>query len=258
MARQQLTNFAQSSLAAAYTAGAPTITLQLGDGANFPTIGNFTLAVNNPPTFLLQATSRSGDVISVNATGFDGTTVANALSNTPITLVISALAFIQFLSETSLVGTNANLPSTSIARSGDRYTTIDSPFDYVFDGSVWKVIQKTTVATKGDLQTFSTIPATLSVGTNTYYLVADSTQPTGLNWAAPASTTPFGTYSYVTVSTAGQKVITPGFTSLTANCFVYINGIKQIQSSYVVVTGAGGTVTMNSPLTSGLTIEVTQ
>jgi len=263
MARQQLSNSAQSTLYTAYTAGASTITIQTADAGNFPASGNFTLAVNNPPTFLLQATSRIGAVISVNATAVEIagplTSATNAAVGSPITLVISALTFENLLSDTSLVGPVANLPNSG-QRLGDRYTTtdIDSPFDYVFDGSVWKVIQKTTVATKGDIQTFSTIPATLSVGVDGDYIVADSTQPTGIKWAAPASITPFGTYSYVATSTAGQTVITPGFTSLTANCFVYINGIKQIKSSYVVVTGAGGTVTMNSPLTAGLTIEVTQ
>ena len=41
---------------------------------------------------------------------------------------------------------------------------------------------------KGDLVTYSTLPAILSVGANTYILTADSTTATGLKWAAPAST----------------------------------------------------------------------
>lgn len=38
------------------------------------------------------------------------------------------------------------------------------------------------VTTKGDIQTYSTEPDRLGVGTNGQVLVADNTQPTGLKW----------------------------------------------------------------------------
>lgn len=43
------------------------------------------------------------------------------------------------------------------------------------------------LTTKGDIYTFSTANARLPVGADTYILVADSTQPTGLKWAAPSA-----------------------------------------------------------------------
>ena len=46
---------------------------------------------------------------------------------------------------------------------------------------------QTPLTTKGDLFTFSTVDARLPVGTDTYTLVADSTEATGLKWVAPAS-----------------------------------------------------------------------
>jgi hypothetical protein len=45
------------------------------------------------------------------------------------------------------------------------------------------------LTTKGDIYTFSTSDARLAVGTNGQVLTADSTEPTGLKFAAPAAAT---------------------------------------------------------------------
>ena len=54
-------------------------------------------------------------------------------------------------------------------------------YDYIQAGAV------SPLTTKGDVYTFSTSDARLGVGANNTVLTADSTEATGLKWAAPAS-----------------------------------------------------------------------
>lgn len=56
------------------------------------------------------------------------------------------------------------------------------------------------VTTKGDIQTFSTTPARLPVGSDGYYPIADSSQTTGLKYKAPDGwNEAFETWEYVSV-----------------------------------------------------------
>lgn len=58
------------------------------------------------------------------------------------------------------------------------------------------------LTTKGDLLTYSTLPARLAVGTDGFSLVADSTQALGVKWASVVSPTP--TAPKVTTYTTGS------------------------------------------------------
>ena len=59
----------------------------------------------------------------------------------------------------------------------------------VYNGSAWVSLaaDQTPLTTKGDLFTFSTVDARLGVGANGTLLTADSSEATGLKWAAPAA-----------------------------------------------------------------------
>ena len=95
MGWQLTTNLAQSTLASGYTAGNSSITVQTGDGAKFPTSGNFMLAFNatDPnaaPDFFLRCTARSTDTLTVDTTGAEGSTATNESSGCYVTQVITA------------------------------------------------------------------------------------------------------------------------------------------------------------------------
>ena len=51
MSSQQYTNQAVSTLGLPYTSGASSLTLSSGTGSAFPATGNFTIGINDPPSF---------------------------------------------------------------------------------------------------------------------------------------------------------------------------------------------------------------
>ena len=93
------------------------------------------------------------------------------------------------------MGLSNYLPTSAIAKPGvcTSSTRPASPYDgqviyetdtdktLVWNGSAW--LEVSSVTAKGDIQTFSTVPTKLGVGTNNFTLVADSTTATGLKWA---------------------------------------------------------------------------
>ena len=134
MARQQYTNIAISKLGASYTAGDSTVTLNTGDGALFPASGNFTIGVNDPPTFFLLCTARSGDVLTVNTSATEGTTAANG---TVVAQVVTAAVLDGIRSDMTVIGSYSSLPSSGM-KAGDTYYTLDSPYTFVYTGSAWQ------------------------------------------------------------------------------------------------------------------------
>lgn len=139
---QQLANLAQSTLAADYTAGDTSIDLATGTGALFPSTGNFTLAfatslVDDTPSFFLLCTARSSDTLTVSALGQEGTTAADRVTGVKVTQVISRDSLRGLLNDYCGVGTFALRPTGS-GFIGQRYKCTDSPYEFIYDGSLWQ------------------------------------------------------------------------------------------------------------------------
>lgn len=151
----------------------------------------------------LQQTAMLGGDASVKTASYvlvaadAGTTVAmNAAGSTTITVntgLFSAgdIVFIQnrgagnctVTAGTATVATAGSLilPQND---AGILYFTSASAaifYDFIQTGAT------SPLTTKGDLYTYSTSDARLPVGTNGYYLSADSAETTGLKWVAPAA-----------------------------------------------------------------------
>ena len=70
-------------------------------------------------------------------------------------------------------GATVSIGVNSIAGGGTGQTSASAAFNAL-----------SPLTTKGDILAYSTVPARVAVGTNGYYLVADSTQTAGVKWAA--------------------------------------------------------------------------
>jgi len=133
---------------------------------------------------------------------------------------------------------------------GQHIYETDTDFEFVWNGTAWVRIYTASTTTKGDLQTFSTVPARLAVGTDGYALRANSSAATGLEWAlnpyavsagalyggasATTITFPSGrfTFSPILVPTNLDSTWTPLITAISASSFTYNNSVGGNASMY--------------------------
>lgn len=82
------------------------------------------------------------------------------------------------------------------------------------NGIKWAALANTTqLTTKGDLLTFTTVPARIGVGTNGQVLTADSTVSAGVKWATPSAAIaiPVGTIIAWSPAAAGTNTVPSGW-----------------------------------------------
>lgn len=137
-------SFMNGTLGATLNSGDTSATLTTGHGARFPNT-----STNGVYWCLIWATGSplTGEVIKVNTRATDslssitraqnGTTAQNWASGDNIGWIESVEAVDQRRTDQSGIGTTANLPSTTVSKSGDQYHTTDGVYRYVFNGSVW-------------------------------------------------------------------------------------------------------------------------
>ena len=99
---------------------------------------------------------------------------------------------------TGIVKNTTTTGSQSIAVAGTDYSAGTSALATGILKSTTSTGALSTIAipaVKGDLLTYSTVPAILGAGTNDYVLTADSTQALGIKWAAPTGGVPATVYN---------------------------------------------------------------
>jgi hypothetical protein len=105
--------------------------------------------------------------------------------------VLSAADTNGYLMQGVLVFADAAARSAAITspQEGQSSYLKDTDVIQVYSGSAWvtKSGGSSPLTTKGDIYVYGTGDTRLPVGTDTYTLVADSAEATGLKWAAPAS-----------------------------------------------------------------------
>ena len=103
------------------------------------------------------------------------------------------------------------------------------------------------VSTKGDLQGFSTVAARIPVGTNGQVLTADSTQATGLKWAAAAAG--------ATGVPANVLVISPGaaaIASVIPTPVTEFNGLTIHRAQHDLTSATQVRLVLNTPVGAGV------
>ena len=231
---QQYTNLAQSTIGAAYTVGATTLTLATGGGANFPTTGNFTVGICDPPSFYLLCTARSGDVLTVNATAVEGTTAVNAYTGTVVAQMLTAGTLDGIRADINVVGPYASLPVSGM-RKGDTYTCIDTSYRFIYDGTSWIPFWKGIPATiptgswSWDNQGTSTIDTSVGV-----HILAASGGGGTYNLNARLAVAPSPPYHYTALIEFDFSGLLTGFVGPSQECAAFV-GFKDGTGKYTAV-----------------------
>lgn len=134
---EQLANLAISTLASGMDASQTTLTVATGEGAKFPSSGNFRVTVEDE---IMLCTSRSGDVLTITRAQ-ESTSAATHAISLPVAHTLTKAGLDQYLTEKNYQPKNSYL--TDIASTVGH----DEGFGLVFNGSdlvEWLPVQSVT------------------------------------------------------------------------------------------------------------------
>ena len=170
--------------------------------------------------------------------------------------VLSAADTNGYLMQGVLVFADAAARTAAITSPQEGQTSYlkDTDVIQVYSGSSWvtKSGGSSPLTTKGDLYTYSTTDARLAVGTNGHTLVADSSEATGLKWAAPAGGGKVLQVVQGTTSTAVSNSTTSAVdTGITATITP-----SSATSKILVLTSINGCFKSNGSGSNGLVLKL--
>lgn len=165
MTRKYSTTSVATQLAATISNSATTITVATGTGSAL--MGGVTLAAGNVDQFLvaLDVDTQNEEIVAVTGISGDTLTVVRGRAG------------------------SSNIAHTAGASVKHVFTGDDATFFTAGVATADAAIPKSLVTAKGDIiaATASATPARVAAGTNGQYLVADSTQASGIKWATLAN-----------------------------------------------------------------------
>src|SRR5579859_5951315 len=147
---EQYTNLANSTTVGSIDGVTNPITfsVQSGDGAMFPSTanGNFRVTVcdtNGANAEVMMVTSRATDTFTASrgagATGeLPVPTLVSHAGGSIVSHDITVGAMQQIRYDINQFGSRAALPGTAGQVKGARYNCTDSPYTYIFDGTIWQ------------------------------------------------------------------------------------------------------------------------
>lgn len=139
MATEKYATLAVSALASSLSSGATSFAVTSGEGAKFPSSGNFRLLVQKADQSqqeIVLCTARSTDTFTVTR-GAEGTTGISHDSGSIVALVLTAAALDHIRGDMATSGVDADLPTDP--KPGDTYNPTDTPVAYLRGESAWSM-----------------------------------------------------------------------------------------------------------------------
>ena len=150
----------------------------------------------------------------------------------------------------------------TIATLKSYFNTGDIPTEAQFIDVFDTLFAQSPLTTKGDIVAFSTLNARLAVGTNAYVLTADSTQATGMKWAAAAGGSGItinstaitsGTAGRILFENASNQVSEAAGLTYASGLFTVLGTTQQAKFAYDASNHLGITVASNGSAAFDLT-----